>query len=398
MMPRPNPTALTALLALLTGIAPMSVDMYLASFPDIGRRLAASDARVQLTLSFYLVGFAVGQVIYGPISDRHGRKPIFLAAISVYVAASIVCAIAPSIEVLIGARFIQAVGGAGMTVLARAVVRDVYEGVAVAREFSRLTAVMALAPLIAPLLGGVLQTFFGWRANFIVLTLIGVSAAALVMLLLPETLRSRAPEPVSFGSIFRAYRTFVSDQTFLAYSGMLICAFGGLFAWISASAFVLQNLYRLTPFEFGLAFAVGSVGYLLGTWIAARIVGQVGLDRTLGLGCVAMAGGGIVCVLALGFGFTFATTLVAPVAVFLAGLGLALPQAQAGAVLPFPARAGAASSLVGFLQQTAGAVVGAIVVHLLGQSAWPLAAGIAVMGSLALALWLFTRKVRAHQI
>ena len=394
MMPRPNPTALTALLALLTGIAPMSVDMYLASLPDIARNLMTSDAQVQLTLSFYLVGFAIGQVIWGPISDRHGRKPILLTAISVFIAASFVCTIAPSIEVLIAARFVQAIGGAGMTVMARAVVRDVYEGLAVARELSRMTAVMALAPLIAPLLGGVLQTFFGWRANFIVLTAIGVSAALLVALLLPETLRSRAPEPVSLGSIFRSYRTFARDRTFLAYSGLLICAFGGLFAWISASAFVLQNLYGLTPFDFGLAFAVGSVGYLAGTWIAAHIVARAGLDRTLGLGCAAMAGGGAAGVLALMFGFTSATALVLPVAVFLAGLGLALPQAQAGALLPFPERAGAASSLVGFLQQTAGAVVGAIVVHLLGQSAWPLAIGVAITGCGALALWVLTHEMR----
>ena len=394
MMPRLNPIALTALLALLTGIAPMSVDMYLASLPDIARNLAASDAQVQLTLSFYLVGFAIGQVIWGPISDRHGRRPIFLTAISVYIAASIVCTVAPSIEVLIAARFVQAVGGAGMTVMARAVVRDVYEGLAVARELSRMTAVMALAPLIAPLLGGVLQTFFGWRANFVVLTAIGVSAALLVALRLPETLRSRAPEPVSFGSIFRSYRTFARDRTFLAYSGLLICAFGGLFAWISASAFVLQNLYGLSAFDFGLAFAVGSVGYLAGTWIAAHIVARVGPDRTLGLGCAVMAGGGTAGVLALMFGFTSATALVLPVAVFLAGLGLALPQAQAGALLPFPERAGAASSLVGFLQQTAGAVVGAIVVHLLGQSAWPLAIGVALMGCGALALWVLTHEMR----
>ena len=245
------------------------------------------------------------------------------------------------------ARFVQAIGGAGMTVLARAVVRDVYEGLAVARELSRMTAVMALAPLLAPLLGGVLQTFFGWRSNFIVLTVIGASAALLVALWLPETLRSRAPEPVSFGSIFRSYRTFASDRIFVVYSGLLICAFGGLFAWISASAFVLQNLYGLTPFDFGLAFAVGSLGYLAGTWIAAHIVARVGLDRTLGLGCAAMAGGGIAGVLALMFGFTSAVALVLPVALFLAGLGLVLPQAQAGA-LPFPERAGAASSLVGF--------------------------------------------------
>jgi DHA1 family bicyclomycin/chloramphenicol resistance-like MFS transporter len=394
LMPRPNTVALTALLALLTGIAPLSVDMYLASLPDIGQNLAASDAQVQLTLSFYLVGFAIGQVLYGPISDRQGRRPILLTALALFIAASVLCVIAPSIEVLIGARFLQAVGGSGTVVLARAVVRDVYEGVRVAREFSRMAAVMALAPLIAPLIGGVLQTYFGWRANFIVLTGVGVGAAALVVLLLPETLRSRAPEPVSIGSILRAYRTFARNRAFLAYSGILICAFGGLFAWISASAFVLQNLYGLTAFDFGVAFAVGSAGYLMGTWIAAHIVARVGIDRTLGLGCIGMAGGGAACVLALGIGATSATALVLPIALFLAGLGLALPQAQAGALLPFPQAAGAASSLVGFSQQTSGAVVGAIVVHLLGRSAWPLAAGVAAMGCLALALWALTRTVR----
>src|ERR1700694_3536070 len=124
-MLRSNTVALTALLALLTGIAPLSVDMYLASLPDSGRTLAASDTEVQLTLSFYLIGFAIGQVFYGPISDRHGRRPVFLAALTLFIAASIVCTFAPSIEILIGARFLQAVGGSGVGVLARAVVRDV---------------------------------------------------------------------------------------------------------------------------------------------------------------------------------------------------------------------------------------------------------------------------------
>jgi MFS transporter, DHA1 family, multidrug resistance protein len=393
-MLRSNSVALIALLALLTGLAPLSVDMYLASLPDIGRTLAASDTQVQLTLSFYLIGFAIGQVFYGPISDRHGRRPVFLAALSVFIAASIVCIFAPSIEILIGARLLQAVGGSGVGVLARAVVRDVYEGARVARELSRLAAVMALAPLIAPLIGGVVQTYFGWRANFIVLAVIGIAAMALILRFLPETLRSRAPERVSLGSILRTYRTFVRNLNFLAYLGIIVCAFGGLFAWISAAAFVLQNLYHLTPFEFGLVFAVGSAGYLSGTCIAAHIVARAGLERTLGLGCLVMAAGGAASVLAVALGFATAAALVAAVALFLAGFGLALPQAQAGALLPFPDRAGAASSLVGFSQQTSGAVVGAIVVHMLGESAWPFAAGVAIMGWAALALWFFTRTVR----
>jgi DHA1 family bicyclomycin/chloramphenicol resistance-like MFS transporter len=160
---------------------------------------------------------------------------------------------------------------------------------------------------------------------------------------------------------------------------------------------VLQDLYGLTPLAFGVAFAVGSAGYLSGTWLAAHFVTRMGIDRTIGVGSLLLAVGGIASVVALAFGLTSAAALVLPVAVFLAGLGFALPQAQAGALLPFAERAGAASSLVGFLQQTSGAVVGAIVGLLLGQSAWPLAAGIAIMGSLALVLWVSTRKVRARQ-
>jgi DHA1 family bicyclomycin/chloramphenicol resistance-like MFS transporter len=394
-MLRPNTIALTLVLSLLTGIAPMSVDMYLASLPDIGRALAAPDSAVQLTLSFYLIGFAIGQVIYGPLSDRHGRRPILLASLALFVAASVVCIFAPTIEVLVTARFIQAIGGSGTVVLARTVVRDIYEGVHVARELSRMAAVMALAPLIAPLMGGALQTYFSWRSNFVVLTGIGLLALALIVFMLQETLRARAPEPVSLPSILRSYRVFVGNGSFLAHCGILVCAFGGLFAWISACAFVLQELYGLSPLAFGLTFAVGSGGYLVGTWIAAFVVARLGLDRTMGLGCLAMAGGGIGAALALVIAPSSAIALMLPVALFLGGLGLALPQAQAGALLPFPERAGAASSLVGFSQQAAGAVVGAVVVHMQGQSGWPLALGMALMGIAALVIWKTTHNIRA---
>ncbi len=394
-MLRPNTAALTALLATLTGIGPLSVDMYLASLPDIGRRLAASEAEVQLSLSFYLVGFAIGQVIYGPISDRYGRRPVLLVALAVFAASSGVCAAAPSIGVLNAARFCQALGGAGAVVLARAVVRDLYEGVAVARELSRMATVMALAPLVAPLIGGALQTHFGWRANFVVLAAFGMVSAALVWRLLPESLR-RQGEVASIASNLRAFPTFLADRIFLAHAAILACAFGGLFAWISGAAFVLQDLYGLTPMGFGLAFAVGSAGYLVGTWVAMRQVARLGLDRTIGRGTLLLAGGGAASMLApaLGLSAAAAMLLVIAIAIFLAGLGLTLPQAQAGALMPFPERAGTASSLVGALQQTSGAAVGAIVGHLLGQSAWPLAAAVAIMGCLALAIWALTRKTR----
>ena len=168
-MLRPGTFALTLLLSMLTGLGPLTVDMYLASLPEIGRVLNAPASQVQLTISFYLAGFAISQLLYGPFSDRHGRKPVLLVAMSIYLAATIACALAPTIEALIAARFVQALGGSGSIVLARAVARDIYDGERLGRELSRMAAIFALAPLVAPLIGGTLQTMFGWRSNFVLL-------------------------------------------------------------------------------------------------------------------------------------------------------------------------------------------------------------------------------------
>jgi DHA1 family bicyclomycin/chloramphenicol resistance-like MFS transporter len=395
-MLRPGTFPLTLLLALLTGIGPLSVDMYLASLPDIGRLLGAPTAQVQLTISFYLIGFAVAQVCYGPLSDRHGRRPVLLGAITVYLAATLACALAPTIETLIAARFFQAVGGSGTIVLARAVVRDMYDGVRVGRELSRMAAIMALAPLAAPLIGGVLQTAFGWRSNFITLFAVGAVAAIMVWTLLPETLRQRTPETVSLVSILRSYRRFLGERVFIIHLGIATCCMAGLFSWISTAAFVLQDIYGFSALAFGLAFAVGSSGYLIGTIIAARFVVGWGAERTMGLGVMAMAAGGIALLLAVAGGWHVAVGLILGVGLYLAGMGLALPQAQAGALMPFPDRAGAASSLLGFTTQTTSAAVGALLGHVLGDNAWPLAIAVALAGGIAVLLWASTRAVRRH--
>jgi DHA1 family bicyclomycin/chloramphenicol resistance-like MFS transporter len=394
-MLRPDTFALTLLLALLTGLGPLSVDMYLASLPDIGRLLGAPPSQVQLTISLYLVGFALGQMLYGPLSDRHGRRPVLLAALGIYVLASVCCALAPSIELLIAARFFQALGGAGAIVLARAVVRDMYEGPRVGRELSRLAAIMALAPLVAPLIGGVLQTAFGWRSNFVVLFGVGLAALAMAWFLLPETLRQRAPEPVSIMGTLRAYRAFLRDRAFLANLGVATCCVAGLFAWISTAAFVLQDLYGLSAFAFGIAFAAASVGYLAGTTLAARFVMTWGSDRTMGFGSLAMAAGGVLMALVLLLGWFLPAALVVGPWLFLLGMGMTLPQAQAGALIPFPDRAGAASSLLGIVQQVAAAAVGTLLGHVLASTAWPLALAMAVAGCVVLLLWWLTRDIRA---
>ncbi len=394
-MLRPGTFALTLLLALLAGMGPLSVDMYLASLPDMSRLLAAPTAQVQLTISFYLVGFAIAQVFYGPLSDRHGRKPVLLAALAIYLMATLACSLATSIETLIAARFMQAVGSSGAIVLARAVVRDMYDGAQLGREMSRIAAMMAVAPLVAPLFGGVLQTAFGWRSNFVALFIYGATAAAMVWLLLPETLRARAPEPVSPLSILRSYRRFLGERMFVIHLGMAICCMSGLFAWISTSAFILQDIYGLSPLAFGITFAVASSGYLFGASIGARRVMRWGAGPSMGLGAALMAVGGLGTLLAVWFGSHEAIGLVLAVALYMTGMGLAWPLAQAGALLPFPDRAGAASSLLGFLTQTNSAMVGAVLGHLLGSTAWPFAIASALAGCCALLLWTLTRRPRA---
>jgi DHA1 family bicyclomycin/chloramphenicol resistance-like MFS transporter len=396
IMLRPGTFALTALLAGLSAVGPLTTDMYLPSLPDIARQLSASTAQVQLTISAYLIGFALGQIVYGPLSDRHGRKPVLLAAVGLYCAASVACALSTSIDMLIAARALQALGGSGGIVLARAIVRDLYSGARAGRELSVIGAVMALAPVLAPVAGGLLQTAFGWRSVFVTLVAAGVAGAAIVWLLLPETLAKRAAEPISASSIAKSYGVLVRNPGYLAYMGLAAASYAGLFAWISGASFVLQNLYGLSALAFGIAFAFGSVGYMTGSTLSARLTHRVGLDGILGLGGCAVAAGGLAMVAALALGLGSAASLVVPVALYLAGLGMVLPQSIAGAMSPFPERAGAASSLLGFVQQSVAAIVGALVGVTLGKSAWPLAIGVAVAGCATLALWIATRAVRAR--
>ncbi len=397
-MLRPDTFALTALLAALTAIGPLSTDMYMPSLPDIARTLTASTAQVQLTLSTYLVGFAVGQIVYGPISDRHGRKPVLLAALGLFAAATLFCALSTSIDMLIGARFLQALGGSGCIMVARAIVRDLYAGPRAGRELSVMGSAMALAPVIAPVVGGILQTAFGWRSNFVALLVVGIAGVATIWLVLPETLKQRAAEPVSPASMLRSYRVVAGNPAYLSYMALATGSYAGLFAWISGASFVLQNLYGLTPMSFGIAFALSAIGYLIGTNLAARLVMKLGLDRTIGFGCCALAAGGIGMVAAVALGFTSATSLILPVAVYLCGLGMVLPQSIAGAMTPFPERAGAASALVGFVQQSVAAICGATVGALLGHNAWPVAVAVAFMGVATLLVWIATRGIRARAI
>src|SRR6202167_2846278 len=290
-MLRPGTFSLTLLLSFLTALGPLTMDMYLPSLPAIGQALGASTVQVQLTISSYLIGFAAGQIVYGPVSDRIGRRPVILAALVLYGVATIVCAVAQSIEILIAVRFVQALGGAGCIVLARAAVRDLYSGVRAGRELSLMGLITAFAPIVAPTIGGALEMAYSWRAIFFLLMVFALFAAAMAARFLPETLppERRDSRPFSIREMVALYRSVLVHRGFLALVAILSMTFVGLFAWISGAPIVMQSArYGLTPFTFGIVFASGAGGYMIGAYTASKVVMRFGLDRTIGIGCVIM--------------------------------------------------------------------------------------------------------------
>ena len=381
---RPDTLALTALLAFLTALGPLSTDMYLPSLPAIAAALGSDSAGAQMTLSAFLFGFAGGLIFYGPLSDRLGRNPVLLGGMALFITASLACAFAPDMSWLIAGRFFQALGASGPIVLGRAIVRDLYEGPRAGRELSRMGTVMGVVPALAPLLGGVLETAFGWRSSFFATAFFGVALGTIVILMLPETLRERSPHAVSLRSIFAGFKVLLQHPRYRFYVSLSALAYSGLFTFISGSSFVLQKVYGLSVIGFSMVFSFVVLGFVTGTLVAQRAVGRLGLDRTIGLGVMALAGGGAAMMLAVWFGPGSPREIMLPMTLYTMGVGLVMPQSMAGAMTPFPERAGAASSLLGLIQMMMAALVGTLLGQMLDWgSALPLPALILVLGGSA---------------
>ncbi len=392
---RPDTLAMTAVLAMLTALGPLSTDFYLPSLPEIVRVMETDIAGAQATLSSFLFGFAAGQIVWGPLSDRLGRKPILLAGLALFGLATLACAFAPSIGALTAARALQALGASGPIVLGRAMVRDLYEGPRAGRELARMGMIMGLVPAVAPVIGGVLQIAFGWRSTFLASLVFALGLAIVIVTVMPETLRARSPHPLSLISIFRGFGVLLKNRAFRIYAALTALSYAGLFAFISGSSFVLIDIYGLTPVQYGFAFAFGVLGYITGTIIAQRLVGRRGMDGVMAIGVVCLATGGLIMLICVLADIGGALGVAVPMALYICGVGLTMPQAQASAMMPFPDRAGAASSLNGLCQMLLSACVGLLVGHLLKRGALPLPLVIATIGVTAFVLFRATKTIRA---
>lgn len=387
-MLKPNTFALTALLAALTALAPLSTDLYLPTLPDIGRAFGVSPSQVQLTLSAYLVGFALGQISYGPISDWYGRRSGLLVALVCYCVGSLICLMAPSIEVLIGARVLQAFGGSGAIVLARAVVRDFYSGARAGKELSMMGLVMAFGPVSAPLIGGGLHALFGWRSAFAALLAFGLALAVTVARKMPETLAEKPEVRLSLSSMLTGYRDLIRIRDFNLYLMIGATSYTGLIAWLAAVPFIYHNRFGLTPFAMSLSISASAVGYLIGTSIATRIVVRAGIVRTMGIGSIVMLAGALAICAAIAIDFNSVIPATVAVGLNLVGFGLLFPQAMAGGLSCAAERAGAASSLLGFAPQVSAAILSAWVVASIANSAWPAGLAVLAMALIVFVLWL----------
>lgn len=377
--------ALVFLLGSLTAFPPLTIDLYLPALPQMTGDLHTNEPTLQLTLTACLIGLAVGQAILGPVSDSLGRRRPLLAGVAVYALASAACALAPNVGILVGARFVQAVAGAAGVVIARAIVRDLVAGAEIARVLSTLLLVTGLAPILAPFLGSQLIRITDWRGLFWVLTGIGAVLFAATARWLRETLPPERRRAGGLAQTGRAYAALAGDRTFMGYALASGLAFAALFAYISGSPFVYQDVFGLSPQLFGVLFGVNSLGLILLAQVNGRIVGRFGPRRMLFIGLSFGLAGGVLLILA-------ATTMALGVpgvlvALFLsvASLGMVMPNATALGLSSHPDMAGTASAMMGTLQFGIGAVIGPLTTSAGVTSAVPMAVVIASCLAVAIA-------------
>ncbi|MFC7263297.1 multidrug effflux MFS transporter [Streptomyces lutosisoli] len=355
----------TLILGGLTATPPLAMDMYLPSLPEVTRSLHAPAATVQLTLTACLAGMALGQLVVGPMSDKWGRKRPLLAGLAVYVVATVLCALAPNVELLVAFRLAQGLAGAAGIVIARAVVRDLYDGMAMARFFSTLMLISGVAPIVAPLIGGQILRFTDWRGVFVVLTAVGIALTAVVWFRLPETLAPGERHSGGVGEALHAMRGLLADRVFAGYMLAGGFAFAALFAYISASPFVVQEIYGASPQTFSLLFGLNSVGLVIVGQINGKIlVGRVSLDKVLavGLAAIAVAATALLLMSSGVFGEAGLVPVAAALFVLMSAMGIALPNTQALALMRVRHAAGSASALLG----TSSFLIGAIASPLVG--------------------------------
>ena len=380
-----------AVLIALTAIAPLAIDMFLPSMPTMAEEFGVPNSTMQLAVTLFLLAFAASQLVYGPTSDRFGRRPVLIAGLLMFIAGGALALFAASAEMLIAGRIIQGLGGGAGPALGRAMVLDIFGPSRATRIISYMTIVTPLAPAIAPIIGGLLQDFFDWRSVSVTLIAIGVVLLVGYRALLPETNRSRDRSALGALQMGRNYRALLSSRIFFAYALMGGLMFSGQLVFISGSSFVLIDELGLSAGMFGVSFGFVAVGIMCGAWLASRLVGRWLNARIVLLGSALAATAGTAMVLLAWADIANAWAVIGPMFLVAGGFGIARPPAMAGALIPFPQMAGLASAVLGFSQMAVATLYNITFSTLVPVSQAALATGVAAAATTSLVALLLLR-------
>lgn len=380
------------ILGALSAFGPLAIDFYLPGFPAIAQAFATDEQHVQITLAVYFLGLSIGQLIYGPIADRFGRRVPLLVGVSLFTLASVACASAPSLEWLMAARFIQALGGCAGMVLSRAIVSDKCDAVGSAKVFSQLMLVMGLAPILAPMLGGLLVNTLGWRWIFILLTLFSAAATAAVFFGLPESMPASHPRQPLGGALGRYLRLMV-HPTFMGYAFTGGIAMAGMFAYVAGSPFVFIKLYGVPAEHYGWLFGSNAAGFILVAQVNARLLSRRGPAYLLGKATLVYLTSGLVLLGVAALHTEHLWPLLIPLFVCVASLGCIIPNASACAMNGQGRNAGSASALLGCIQFSVAAGAAAMVGVLYDGTALPMTLVISCCALLAVVFGTLTARL-----
>jgi DHA1 family bicyclomycin/chloramphenicol resistance-like MFS transporter len=384
-----QPTAKPSFIALLiavSAVSPLGINMYLPSMPGMARTFGVDFTTIQLTLSLYLAAMAIGQLIAGPLSDRFGRRPVLLIGLMIFVLGSGICLAAQNVGVLLLGRVVQAMGGCAGITLSRAIVRDLYGRNEVASMIGYVTMGMAVAPMIAPTIGGVLETLYGWRASFVFLMTFGGLALLFAFGQLHETNRNRGSTG-SAGHLLHSYLSLFRSRLFWGYTLTASLVSAVFFAFVAGAPYVMIELMGRSPAVYGLYFAIVPSGYILGNFATGRFAARAGPNRMIVAGTLTVLASIAAMAAIFAMGVLHPAALFGPMFFIGLGNGLVLPSGIAGAVSVKPEVAGAAAGLSGSIQIGFGALVAPVVGATLDATVWPLIAIMATCSLLAIAMF-----------
>lgn len=375
-----------AVLAAVTATGPMAMHLFVPSMPGLVETFSSTPARVQLTLTLYMLALAVATLMYGPLSDRYGRRPVILAALAVYAASGLLCGLAASVEWLIAGRVFQAVGGSAGLVLGRAMVRDCFERDRAASVIATLSMIMAVVPALSPAVGGYLDVWLGWRAGFVLLAVFGLVVLMVSIPWLHETNPYAGPNPSRDGQ-WTVFALLLRDRVFVGFGLHSVCTLAAWYALVAGAPYVMVTIMGRAPSDYGLWFVLVAGGWIVGNFVTARVAMRLGVSRLVLAGSlVALAASSSLVVLVLMETLT-PSRLFIPIAIIGFGHGLSQPGAMSGAIGVRPGAAGRASGLLGFMQMACGAAAAQLLGVIQSSSALPMVGMVAFLSLMSFVSW-----------